>query len=66
MPFKRVADAEQAKKTGGMVALLPRSSDVDALLVSGGEPPEDIHMTVVYLGEDVRGQDPTELISQLD
>jgi hypothetical protein len=60
------ADAEQAKSTGGMVALLPRLADAENLVVPGGEPLEDLHCTIVYLGEDVRGQDPTELISQLD
>ncbi len=60
------ASAEQSKKTGGMVALYPRQHDLEKLVVSGGEPIEDLHMTVIFLGEDVTGQDPTELISQLD
>lgn len=60
------ASAEQSKKTGGMIALYPRQADLEALAVPGGEPIEDLHMTVIFLGEDVTGQDPTELISQLD
>lgn len=65
MSFNRSADAEQAKATGGMVALYPRVADAQKLVVPGGEPLEDLHCTVIYLGEDVRGQDPTELIDQL-
>jgi 2'-5' RNA ligase len=61
----RFADAEVAKLSGGMVALYPRLADAQKLVVPGGEPLEDLHMTVTYLGEDVTGQDPTELIDQL-
>ncbi|QZE10434.1 RNA ligase [Mycobacterium phage ScoobyDoobyDoo] len=62
------ASAEQSKKTGGMVALYPRQSDLEQLVVDdpNAEPIEDLHMTVIFLGEDVTGQDPTELITQLD
>jgi 2'-5' RNA ligase len=60
------ASAEQSKKTGGMIALYPRQADLENLVVEGGEPIKDLHMTVIFLGEDVTGQDPTELISQLD
>lgn len=62
----RIATIEQAKKTGGMVALYPRSQDIDVLHIDDGEPKDDMHCTVIYLGEDVSDQDPTELISQLD
>lgn len=61
----RSADAEQAKATGGMVALYPRVADGQKLVVPGGEPLDDLHCTVVYLGQDVQGQDPTELIDHL-
>lgn len=61
MSFRRSADAEQARATGGMVALYPRVADAQKLVVPGGEPLEDLHCTVIFLGEDVRGQDPTEL-----
>lgn len=47
------ADAEQAKATGGMLALYPRSDFAEQLAVPGGEPPEDLHVTVIYFGEDV-------------
>lgn len=49
------ADAEQAKQTGGMVALYPRSDFAEMLSVPGGEPTEDLHVTLVYLGENVTG-----------
>jgi 2'-5' RNA ligase len=49
----RVADAEQAKQTGGMVALYPRQDVAEAMAVEGGEPVEDLHLTMCYLGEDV-------------
>jgi 2'-5' RNA ligase len=57
----RVADAEQAKSTGGMIALYPRPDDAHKLAVPGGEPVGDIHLTLVYLGEDVLGTDPSAL-----
>ena len=61
----RSADAEQSKATGGMIALFPRVHDAQKLVVPGGEPLEELHCTLIYLGEDVRGQDPTELIDYL-
>lgn len=57
----RFADAEQAKSTGGMVALVPRADDAHKLAVPGGEPVEDLHVTLAYLGEDVSDQDPSHL-----
>ena len=69
IPMKiKDASAEQSKKTGGMIALYPRRDDLDNLVVDDpkAEPIDDLHMTVIFLGEDVTGQDPTELISQLD
>lgn len=48
-----IGDAEQAKSTGGMVALYPRQDIAEAMAVPGGEPVEDLHLTMAYLGEDV-------------
>ena len=64
----KYADVETSKRTGGMIALYPRQHDLEQLVVDDpkGEPIDDLHMTVIFLGEDVRDQDPTELISQLD
>lgn len=63
---RKHSEVEQAKKTGGMVALFPRKHDAEKILIVGGEEEKELHMTVVFLGEDVRDQDPSELISQLD
>lgn len=52
------ADAEQAKSTGGMLALFPRSDYAEQLLIPGGEPIEDLHMTMLYFGEDVAEMSP--------
>lgn len=62
----RNASAEESKKTGGMVALFLRTHDNQKLVINGGEPEDDLHCTVVFLGEDVRDDDPTELVGQLD
>lgn len=48
-------DAEQAKSTGGMIALLPRRDFTEALAIPGGEPLSDIHLTLAYLGQDITG-----------
>lgn len=47
------ADAEQAKATGGMIALGIDPSYLDSLTIDGGEPADDLHLTMVYFGEDV-------------
>lgn len=58
----RFGDAEQAKSTGGMVALYPRTDDALKMAVPGAEPPQDLHVTLAYLGEDVSSLgDPGQL-----
>lgn len=42
-------------RTGGMIALVPTPEDADRLAVDGGEAPDDLHLTLVYLGDDVTG-----------
>ncbi|AOZ63447.1 RNA ligase [Mycobacterium phage Gabriel] len=64
-PIIRSADAEQAKQTGGMVALCPSTESAQKIVVPGGEPIDDLHLTVTYFGQDVTGQDPTELVDFL-
>jgi 2'-5' RNA ligase len=56
-----LSDAEQDKQSGGMIALYLRPDDAHKLAVPGGEPVEDIHLTLAYLGEDVSGLDPSAL-----
>jgi 2'-5' RNA ligase len=45
-----MADGQQ---TSGMIALIPRQEDAQGLTVSGGLPLEEIHLTLIYLGDDV-------------
>lgn len=47
--------ADDAQNTGGMIALVPRAEDAAALAVKGGEKPEELHLTLCYLGDDVTG-----------
>lgn len=61
----RQADAEEAKKNGGMIAIYPRQDDAMKLAVPGGEPIEDLHCTLAFLGDDVSQMDPTTLLEQL-
>lgn len=60
------ADAEQAKHTGGMIALMPRSEDAVHYAVPGGESVDEMHCTLAYFGEDVGDHDPQEIIEALD
>jgi hypothetical protein len=60
------ADAEQAKSTGGMLALVPRSQDAQTLAIPGGEPPEEMHVTLLYFGEHVQGPPPPEVLACMD
>jgi hypothetical protein len=53
VPNVRVADAEQAKSTGGCLMLYPTQEDAINLAIPGGEPVEDLHVTLLYFGEDV-------------
>lgn len=45
------------EQTGGMIALIPREDDAAALAVPRGDKPEEMHLTLVYLGSDVTGMD---------
>lgn len=60
------ADASQAKETGGMVALLPTERDARILVRDGGEPLDDLHLTLAYLGENVIEHDPRLLREDLE
>lgn len=56
-----VGNAEQAKKTGGMIALYPRADDAYKMAIPGGEPLENLHVTLAFLGDDVTADDPQPL-----
>jgi 2'-5' RNA ligase superfamily len=64
-PDVRLTDATQARATGGMIALLPRSDDAAALAVVGGEPPEELHLTLVDFGPDVTGRTDDEMARRI-
>jgi 2'-5' RNA ligase len=46
-----VTGPDQAKHTGVMVALFPGPEAAKKIAVRGGEAPEDLHVTLVYLGD---------------
>lgn len=54
-PDVQVEPDEKPAHTGGMIALIP--ADPTLLAVAGGDAPEDLHMTLAYLGDDVTGWD---------
>lgn len=37
--------------TGAMIALVPSAADAQRLAVDGGEDPDELHLTLLYLGE---------------
>ena len=37
--------------TGAMIALVPSEVDLDRLVIDGGEPREELHLTLFYLGD---------------
>jgi hypothetical protein len=39
--------------TGGMIALVPTAADAQKLAVPGGDPADEMHLTLAYLGDDV-------------
>jgi hypothetical protein len=59
------SNAEQAKQTGGMIALYPRQDDALKMAVPGGEPPQELHVTLAFLGDDVSHLDPTAFLEDL-
>lgn len=51
-----MADGEY---TGGMLALVP--DNAGQLAVDGGDPPEQLHLTLLYLGDDVTDWPPEQI-----
>ncbi|WP_328344812.1 2'-5' RNA ligase family protein [Micromonospora sp. NBC_00421] len=47
----RITAAEPAQHTGAMVALIPTEADAARLAVDGGEAADELHVTLMYLGE---------------
>lgn len=50
-PTRPEVAAAGSGHTGAMIALVPSAEHVDRLAVDGGEPAEELHLTVMYLGE---------------
>ena len=55
VPTEMVAavDAAEEARKGAMIALVPADADAARLAVPGGLPPDDLHLTLVDLGEGV-------------
>jgi 2'-5' RNA ligase len=47
----------EQKHTGAMVALIPSEADLARLAITGGETPEELHVTLFFLGEGARYDD---------
>ena len=43
--------SDRSHLSGAMIALVPTASDAKRLAVKGGEAPEDLHLTLFYLGK---------------
>jgi 2'-5' RNA ligase len=56
-----LVDVEQPMETGGIIALYPRVADAQMLAIAGAEPPEYLHVSLVYLADDVSGLDDGKL-----
>jgi 2'-5' RNA ligase len=54
------SDGEHLK--GAMIALMPTASDAKRLALKGGEKPEDLHVTLFYLGEGDAFDEPTRAV----
>ncbi|QDN64436.1 hypothetical protein [Streptomyces sp. S1D4-14] len=52
--------------SGGMIALMPMAEDAARLAIDGGEPPEELHLTLQYLGDDGSLFTPEERTGLLD
>jgi 2'-5' RNA ligase len=46
------AAADGSHTQGGMIALMPTAEDAERLAIPGGEPAEELHLTLFYLGDD--------------
>lgn len=51
MPMVAAVDSDKEEHTGAMVALVPSTADIERLIVEDGEPAEELHLTLMFLGE---------------
>jgi hypothetical protein len=59
--MSRVANRDpeaDGPRTSGMVALMPTAADAQRLAVDGGEDPDQLHLTLAYLGDNATGLPP--------
>ncbi len=61
-----VADEQDddAPRTGGMIALVPRAADAASMAADGGDDVAELHLTLAYLGDDVT-EWPGEQVAEL-
>lgn len=53
------ADASADAHTGCMIALIPTEEDAARLAIDGGEPADELHLTLAYLGPDASAWNDT-------
>lgn len=58
--------ADSETYTGGMIALVPSAHDAARLAVDGGLPEEDLHTTLVYLGDDAAVLGSTDRLNLIE
>lgn len=46
------AAADGSHTKGGMIALMPTAEDAERLAIPGGEPADELHLTLLFLGDD--------------
>lgn len=61
-----VAQVDTPEHTGGMIALIPTEDDARWYAVDGGDPPEELHVTLAYLGDDVTDWDDSTIAAVAD
>lgn len=71
MPMVAAADnaeEEEEEHTGAMVALVPSDADIERLLVEDGEPADELHLTLMFLGEaaDIAENTRDQIISAVE
>lgn len=59
-PRKVAVTAAAQVHTGAMIALVPSADDAARLVVDGGEPVDELHLTLAYLGEAAEIDDDTQ------
>lgn len=51
MPMVAAVNSDGEEHTGAMVALVPSDADIERLTVEDGEPADQLHLTLMFLGE---------------